>query len=48
MRELQTFSFTGTKLLRYVTITIMIIGCPVNPVHDYGIGRDFLDKLVQV
>ena len=45
MRELQTFSFTVKKLPRYVTITIVIIGCPVN---DYGYGREFLDKLVQV
>ena len=48
MRELQTFSFTGTKLLQYVTTTIIIIGCPVNPMNDYGNGREFLDKLVQV
>ena len=48
MRELQTFSFTGTKLPRYVTITIIIKRCPVNPVNDYGHGREFLDELVQV
>ena len=48
MRELQTFSFTGTKLPRYVTITMIVIGCPVDPVNDYGQGREFLDKLVQV
>ena len=48
MRELQTFSFTGTKLPRCVTITIIIIGRPVNPVNDYGQGREFLDELVQV
>ena len=48
MRELQTFSFTGTKLPRYLTITIIVIGCPVDPVNDYGQGREFLDKLVQV
>ena len=48
MRELQTCSFTVTKLPRYVAITIIIIGCPVNPVNDYGHGREFLDKLVQV
>ena len=48
MRKLQTFSFTGTKLPRYVTITIIIIGCPVIPVNDYGHGREFLDELVQV
>ena len=46
MRELQTFSFTGTKLPQYVTITIIIIGCPINPVNDYGHGRGFLDELV--
>ena len=48
MWELQNFSFTGTKLPQYVSITINIIGCPVNPVNDYGHGREFLDKLVQV
>ena len=48
MRVLQTFSSTGTKLLWYVTITIIIIGCLINPVNDYGNGREFLDKLVQV
>ena len=48
MRELQSFSFTGTKLPRYVTITIIIIGCPVNPVNVYGHVREFLDELVQV
>ena len=47
MRELQTFSFTGTKP-RYITITIIITGCRVNPVNDYGHGREFLDELVQV
>ena len=45
MREVQNFSFTGTKLPRYVNITIIIIGCPVN---DYGHGPEFLDELVQV
>ena len=44
MKELQTFSFTGTKLQRYVTITIIIIECPFNPVNDYGYGREFLDE----
>ena len=48
MWELQNFSFTSTKLPRSVSITIIIIGCPVNPVNDYGHGREFLDKLVQV
>ena len=48
MRELQTFSFTSTKLPWYVTVTIIIIGCPVNPINDYGHGRKYLDKLVQV
>ena len=48
MRESQTFSFTGTKLPWYVTITIIIIGCPVSPDNDYGHDREFLDKLVQV
>ena len=48
MRKLQTFSFHGTELPRYVTITIIIIGCPINPVNDYGQGREILDKLVQV
>ena len=43
MRELQTVSFTGTKLPRYVTITIIITGSPVNPVNDYGHGREFQD-----
>ena len=47
MRELQTFIFTVTKLPRYVAITIIIIGCPVNPINDYGHGLEFLDKLVQ-
>ena len=47
MRELQTFSFIGTKLPRYVTMTIIIIGCPVNPVNDYQHSREFLDELVQ-
>ena len=46
MRELQTFSFTGTKLSRYVPITIVIIGCPVNPADDYGHGGECLDELV--
>ena len=42
MRELhlQTLCFTGTKLPRYVTITIIITGYPIN---DYGHGREFLD-----
>ena len=35
MRELQTFSFTGTNLPPYATVTILIIGCTVNPVNDY-------------
>ena len=48
MRELQTFSFTGTKLPPYVTITTIITGSPVNHVNDYGNGREFLDELVQV
>ena len=47
MRELQTFSFTCIKLPRYVTITIIIMGCPVNLVNDYGHGPEFLDELVQ-
>ena len=47
MRESQTFSFTGTKLPRYVTITT-IITCIGSPVNDYGHGREFLDELVQV
>ena len=48
MRELQNFSFPVTKLPRYVTITIIIMGCPNNPVNDYGHGREFLAKSVQV
>ena len=48
MRELKNSSFTGTKPSQHVTITIIIIGCPVNPVNDYGHSPEFLDELVQV
>ena len=48
MRELQTFSFISTKLPGYVTITIIIVRCPINPVNNYGYGRKCLDELVQV
>ena len=46
MRELQTFSFTGTKLPFNATVTIIIRGCPVAPVNAYGHGQEFLDELV--
>ena len=43
----QTFSLTSTKPLWYVTITILILGCPVNHGNNLSYGRKCLCKLVQ-
>ena len=44
----QTFNLTRAKPLWYVTITKITLGCPFNPVNDFGYGRKYLRKLVQV
>ena len=41
MRELQTFSVTGTKLPWYVTITIIITGVPLIPLMIMDMAESF-------
>ena len=41
-------SLTSTKPLQYVTIAIITLGCPFNPVNDFEYGRKYLHKLIQV